>query len=267
MQGQAQSNMPHNRVSGPTGCPGPDPHLASPHVRDYLHPMAHDKPQPFGRQHAATYDKEFEKLAAFKDALHIITRSALAGLPGDARILCVGAGTGAELVFLAEQFPGWHFTALDLSEAMLDVCRARVDEKGLSSRCEYHVGPVSSFEAPAPFDAATCLLVSQFLMDLEQRRALFRDTHARLAANAPMVTADLAGEIASPASEFLNVWRHVLAFADRTPEQIENFVGVIGKMVSVLPETEVEDLIESAGFQRPLRIFQAGLMHSWVARA
>jgi tRNA (cmo5U34)-methyltransferase len=230
--------------------------------------VTQEKRVPFDRQHAATYDKEFERLAPFKDALHIMTRSALAGLGGEARILCVGAGTGAELVYLAEQFPGWHFTALDPSEAMLDVCRGRVDEKGLSNRCEYHIGPVSSLEARAPFDAATCLLVSQFLMDLEQRRALFGDIHARLVESAPLVTADLTGDLAGPqAAQALDVWRHVLAFADRTPEQIDNFIAVIGKMVSVLSETKVEDLIEASGFQRPLRIFQAGLMHGWVARA
>jgi tRNA (cmo5U34)-methyltransferase len=60
----------------------------------------------FDESHAAAYDERFAKLAPMQDALHLVTQLALAELPADARVLCVGAGTGAELVHLAGALPG-----------------------------------------------------------------------------------------------------------------------------------------------------------------
>ena len=42
---------------------------------------------------------------AIKDALHLLTGTVLSELPPKAKILCVGAGTGAEILYLAQKFP------------------------------------------------------------------------------------------------------------------------------------------------------------------
>ncbi len=65
-------------------------------------------PTPFDRDHAERYDTAFQKLAPFMAALHLCLRGTLGGLRHDAHILCVGAGTGAELLYLAGEFPGWQ---------------------------------------------------------------------------------------------------------------------------------------------------------------
>jgi hypothetical protein len=84
----------------------------------------------FDQAHAAIYDQRFAELAAMRDALHLLTSAVFADLTADARILCVGAGTAAELIYLAQKFPQWRFTAVepsspDLPDSCL-VCEARL---------------------------------------------------------------------------------------------------------------------------------------------
>ncbi len=62
--------------------------------------------------HASSYDKQFAKLAPVRDALNLLIRMVLSELPVDARILCIGVGTGRELIDLAQAFPQWRFTAI-----------------------------------------------------------------------------------------------------------------------------------------------------------
>src|SRR3989337_2017029 len=110
-------------------------------------------------QQAAGYDKQWAKMAPIRDGLHFLLESVFADLPVDARILCVGAGTGAELAHLAQQFTRWNFTAVEPSGAMLDICRRRADDGGFASRCYFHEGYLDSLPIEGVHDAATCLLV------------------------------------------------------------------------------------------------------------
>jgi tRNA (cmo5U34)-methyltransferase len=92
----------------------------------------------FDQERAAAYDQDAAKLAPLVEALHFLIRLILADLPADARILCVGAGTGTELINLAQTFPQWHFTAVEPAAPMLDICRQRAEECGIASRCTFH---------------------------------------------------------------------------------------------------------------------------------
>jgi SAM-dependent methyltransferase len=73
----------------------------------------------FSAARAEVYDEQFQALRAIKDAIHLLLRAQLGGLPEEARVLVVGAGTGAEVRFLAPLVPGWRFTLVDPAEAML----------------------------------------------------------------------------------------------------------------------------------------------------
>ena len=93
--------------------------------------------------------------APIRDAMYFLLESAFADLPVDARILCVGVGTGAELAHLAGKFPGWRFTAVEPSGAMLDECRKRAEAEGSASRCRFHEGYVETLPLGDGHDAAT----------------------------------------------------------------------------------------------------------------
>lgn len=129
----------------------------------------------FDKEQAAAYDERFAKLAPLKDSLHLLIRILFSELPERARILCVGVGTGAELIALAKAFPGFEFAAVEPSEPMLEVCKQRAREEGIASRCTFHNGFVHTLPASEPYDAATSILVSQFLVQRADRVGFFAD--------------------------------------------------------------------------------------------
>jgi tRNA (cmo5U34)-methyltransferase len=188
-------------------------------------------PRPFDEAHAATYDRQFAALAPMRDALHLVTRIALGALPADARILCAGAGTGAELLYLAVAFPGWRFTAVDPSEPMLRRCRARADAAGVSDRCRFHEGTVEDLPREAgDHDGATSLLVSQFVLDRAAREAFFRAIAGRLRPGAPLVVADLAAP--SLSGSLVEPWGRAWLHAGVPPEQVARMPETLAEQVA-----------------------------------
>ncbi len=221
----------------------------------------------FDKERASSYDKRFTKLASIRDALHLLIRMQLSDLPANARILCVGAGTGIELVYLAQTFPQWSFTAVEPAMPMLDICRKRAEEYGITSRCNFHEGYLDSLPESDPFDAATCILVSHFITQPEERRKFFHEIAERLRPNGYLVSADLASDMTTSAYESLfEVWVKTLKYSEIPDEEIEKYRAALGKDVAVLPPKEVESIISSSDFERPVLFYQALLMHAWYSK-
>ncbi len=220
----------------------------------------------FDQAHAETYDERFAKLSPLRDTLYLLTGAVLAGLPPDARVLCVGAGTGSELVFLAEKFPRWRFTAVEPSGPMLNVCRRRIAGLGLTDRCDFHGGYLDSLPETGPFDAATSLLVSHFILDPRSRASYFEGIARRLQPGARLISADLAIDTTSPSSQCLfDVWFRLMKGADVSSKDIENLRQAYSRDVALWAPEKVCELIGASGFQTPVRFFQSGLMHAWFA--
>lgn len=77
----------------------------------------------------------------------------LASLPTEknARILECGAGTGRFSAEVARL--GYHLTATDVSEGMLEQARRRVQDAGLADRVEFRIGDIYNLDFPdASFD-------------------------------------------------------------------------------------------------------------------
>jgi tRNA (cmo5U34)-methyltransferase len=218
-------------------------------------------------QQAPRYDKQWAKLAPIRDGLHFLLESVFAELPVDARVLCVGVGTGAELAHLARKFPRWSFTAVEPSGAMLDVCRQRAATEGIASRCYFHEGYVDSLPSMDMHDAATCFLVSQFVLEREARSGFFRSIASKLHPGGLLASSDLASEVGSDADKSLvHAWMNMMAAADISPEARARTLAAWESDVAILPPAEVASIIESGGFEAPVQFFQAGLIHAWISR-
>ena len=221
----------------------------------------------FDREHAAAYDQRFAPLAPMRDALHLLAGAVLADLPAEASILCVGAGTGQELIYLAKKFPQWRFALVEPSAPMLEVCREKADKCGISSRCVFHEGYLDSLSPSAPFDAATALLVSQFILDQKARSGFFRAIARRLRPGGILVSADLASDTTSSTYQsLLEVWLRLMQETGLRKEQFERLRVTYQRDVSLLPLPQVSAMIASSGFEAPVLFLQTLLIHAWYAQ-
>lgn len=218
-------------------------------------------------QQAAGYDKQQEKMAPILNALRFVLESIFADVPIEARILSVGVGTGAELSHLALRFPQWSFTVVEPSGSMLDICRRKAEKEGFASRCLFHEGYVESLPLDNAHDAATCFLVSQFIIEQEARSSFFNGIANRLKPNGILASADLASGVSSGGYESLMTsWLNMMKDAGVPAEGRERMREAYSKDVAVLPAATVASIIESGGFETPVQFFQAGLFHAWLSK-
>ncbi|MFN3149739.1 class I SAM-dependent methyltransferase [Bremerella sp.] len=220
-----------------------------------------DPTKYFDQEKAAGYDQRWAGMAPINDAQHLLLKAILSELAPDARVLCVGAGTGAELLALASSFPGWTFTVVEPAPGMMAVCRQRAAAEGITSRCTFHEGYLDSLPPTEPFSAATSILVSHFLIDRQQRKRYFSEIAARLQPGGLMVNAELAADMQSP--EYEQLVRHWVS--------LHRWVGLeaktdhLGREVALLSNEEMQNLLIDSGFISPTLYFQTLLIRTWVS--
>lgn len=216
----------------------------------------------FDQDQAARYDDRFAALQPLRDALHFLIQRIMERLPVDSRILVVGAGTGAELFFLAEKFPSFTFTVVEPSESMLAVLRHKAGLLGVESRLTIHQTFVEK-TPPSPHQAALSLLVSQFILEPPARREFFRAIADRTESGGLLITADL---IDSPQEKALDdFWFDTIASAGFSPQEMQQYRSVLDESVSRLPDLQVRSLLQEAGFENLTHIFRAFWINAWFA--
>ncbi|WP_375766242.1 class I SAM-dependent methyltransferase [Archangium gephyra] len=161
--------------------------------------MAHEHPASsahhfvtgFGADRAPHYDAQAAvSLAGFHVAYELGVSALTAQLDGQdaASLLFVGLGTGAELVpYTRFDVPGWRFTGVEPSDAMLDVGRKRLEAEGLLSRTHLHLGELHTLPPGPPFDGAQMMGVLHHVEGEEARLSLLREVTRRLKPGAPLV--------------------------------------------------------------------------------
>lgn len=198
---------------------------------------------------AESYDAQWERMS-----------------PVNAHILCVGAGTGREVLYLAKQFPEWQFMVLEPAANMMDICQKNVERAGLTSRCEFHQGYLDSLSNRELFDGTTCFLVSQFILDKQVRIDFYHQIYKRLKPEGLLVNTELAADTEEHFEELLPVWLNLMSGKLVSAEMLNTSRAAYAKDVAILPSTQVQGFMRTAGFHSMTQFFQAGLMHGWVAK-
>jgi len=215
---------------------------------------------------AERYDQGIRLSCPSYDALHQMLFPVLRLLPPGARFLSVGAGTGAEILCLAPRFPGWSFAGVDVSTDMLEVCRQRLAQAGLSHRVVLHAGRLGDFSPEQPFDGASSIFVAHFIKGREEKLAYLRAIAAKLKPGATLVLADLFGKKGSP--EFVRLMQAWLLYYTShgvIAEKLARDLQLILQDIAFVPEDELFALLNEAGFANPVRFYQTFLFGGWIA--
>lgn len=220
-------------------------------------------PDFFTQELAERYDERNSKLSSISKNLIFLTHLVLERLPAQAKILSVGAGTGNEILSLAEVQPQWTFVAVEPSLSMLNVCRRRLQEAGVLARCELVHGFAEDLPAQSEFDAALALLVGHFVKK-EDRLGFYASMSDRLRPGGFLVNAELSYDLES--AEFppmLKNWESIQRLMGATPESLAGLPKQLKNVLTVLPPTQVEKLIRESGIPLATRFFQSFMISAW----
>ncbi len=220
-------------------------------------------PDKFFNQAASTsYDERNQHLSKISECLHFLSNLTLSNAPEEAKVLCVGVGTGAEILAFAKMRPHWRFVGVDPSEAMLDVCRAKLDALGLTDRCTLVHGYAGDVEE-TQFDVSISFFVAHFIPKAA-RSDFYRAIIDRLKPNGRFVSAEISYDLDSDTfPDMLKNWSEVQRLMGATPETLSKLPSVLQDQLSVLSDTETERLMLEAGFSRPVKFFQAFMINGW----
>ena len=224
---------------------------------DHAHsPSAHHPViQGFGADRAAHYDAQASIALAGAEALYELGVSTLtAQLDGHeaASLLFVGVGTGAELVpYTRFGVPGWRFTGVDPSEAMLAVAHQRLETEGLLARTRLHVGELHTLPDGESFDGAQMMGVLHHVEGQEARCALLREVARRLKPGAPLVLGCRVGM--DPVLVDVELRRQRAHGVPR--EDIERRRPLYAQMKPVESDAALAAMLAQAGFVAPRAFF------------
>lgn len=226
-----------------------------------------DATKHFDEKRANVYEAKIRRIVPGYEVMHDLSLNLLHhALPAEADILVVGAGTGQEALTYARAHPGWRITGVDPTEKMLAVARDRVGAQGLSDRIDLHLGKVEDLPDTPGFDAATSILVMQFLPDNGGKKEYLARISRRLKPGARFIIIDLVGEPSSPEfAMLLSAWESRQRFTGEDAEEVDKDFAHIRRDLQFIPEERMMALLREAGFGQVQKFFQSYLFSGWIA--
>ncbi len=190
-------------------------------------------------------------------------RLVLKNAPVRARVLCVGVGTGAEILSLSSAFPEWTFVGVDPSIGMLDVCRERLGTAGVLNRCELIHGYVHDVLPGENFDVTLSVLVAHFIKR-EDRLSFYQAMCSRLCSGGFLINTEICFDLDS--QEFplmLKNWEAIQSLMGATPDSLANLAEQLRERLSVVSPRDTENFLKQSGIALPVHFFQSFMISGW----
>lgn len=223
----------------------------------------------FDMEMAREYDKGIRRALPTYDAMFRIVQSFLrAHVKDAANILIIGAGGGNEIVTFGKANPTWTFVGVDPSEAMLEVALRKAENEGINERVTIQTGTIEQVELTGEFNGATCLLVLHFVETVEEKLSLLKTVNEILEPGSPFVLVTMYGDPSEPEFDVrMNLWKSIwLDLTDLTKDDVEGMEESVREL-SFISSTEIEELLEQAGFESVTQFFSTTLFGGWIAHS
>lgn len=211
-----------------------------------------------------SYDQSNIAFAPITNNLHFLIQLILKELPAKAQVLCVGVGTGAEIIGLASAYKNWSFIGLDPSSSLLETCREKLAAEHLMDRCELFHGYLSEYKKDQEFDAVLCINVMHFIKDIGAREDMYRDMKSRLKPKGHLICAEVSVDFDSADySGLLRCWQAMHKYGGASDESLSKTDDMLREQLGVLPPKDIDLLISKTFGATPLRFFQSFLISAW----
>jgi tRNA (cmo5U34)-methyltransferase len=224
-------------------------------------PTAH-----FDAKRANAYDVKIRRIVPGYEVMHDLSLHLLLNrLPPQATILVAGAGTGQEVLAYAHANPTWQITGVDSAEKMLAVARERVTEHELSNRIHLKLGKVKDLPRDQYFEAATSILVMQFIPDDGAKIEYLSEIFSRLKAGGKFIVIDLVGDKTSQEFDmFLSSWEARQLHLGEDKAEVKKDFEHIKRDLQFIAESRMDDLLREVGFREIHKFFQSYLFCGWI---
>lgn len=214
------------------------------------------------------YEKTIRrKIAGYPLLYEMSSRLMKAGLTGseDVRLLIVGAGGGEELITMGTYEESWHFTAIDSSENMLNLAKARTDRAKMEKRIRFIRTEVESFPETNRYEGATCLLVLHFVKGIENKRRFLKRLASFLPDHAPFCIALINGDPSGHAFTIqMEAWKQHMISQGIAKEQFDQFAESVGESTDIITEDKLMSLLDECGFEEMSNYFSSYLINAYI---
>lgn len=218
---------------------------------------------------ATEYDKGVRRtLPTYDPMLRLAHTFLRSNLEEKAAVLVIGGGGGNELKAFGPRNPGWTFTAVDPSKAMLGVAQMKAEKEGMADRVELIHGTVDDVPEGGVFDGATCILVLHFVPELQDKLALLKELRSHLRVGAPFVLVSKYGdpqdeEFQELVALWKNYWLDMTSMSEQKVEELMKST-LVEKSV---PEEAIRHLLQEAEFHRIAKFFKTNHFGGWLCYA
>ncbi len=226
-----------------------------------------DVTKHFDEKLAGVYDSKIRRRVPGYELMHDLSINLLLHyLPSPANILVSGAGTGQEVISYSIANPTWQITGVDPTEEMLSKAIDQVNEQGLSDRIYLQLGQVKDLPLEPCFEAATSILVMQFIPDDGSKKEYLTEIISRLKSEGKFIIIDLVGDKTTHEfGMFLSTWKARQFLMGEDKEDVKKDFEHIRQDLQFITENRMNDLLQEVGFKEIHKFFQSYLFSGWIA--
>ncbi len=186
-------------------------------------------------------------------------------LPATSKILVAGCGTGKEIIDYSTNNLQWQFLGFDPSEKMISIAKDKMIANNCADKVHFVTGLIDDV-SEGDFDAATSILVMQFIQSNEEIQDFLNGISGKLKSGAPLVLVYLEGDKNLKEYQILNSAWKAQQLDTRNDDQsvIEEFTQREDK-TRFISRKDINTFLNKAGFSEPVNFFKAYSLTGLIA--